>query len=207
MVGYELYIEDAQGQEVVYWINSSRLFYKEVIDDNENTIEYTVSMALDELYGRITQLEGQQSPATFSVDIDSETGNWIINNVLTDHPSKGDTPSIEVRADGYWYVDGVKQEAVPARGPQGEQGTPGATVYVTSEGGGSGIAGKGSFNDALDYYDSLEDGNIPFSWILVEEDPNTGDTITKIIYHIGNRDFIDALGAIVVGSADGITGS
>lgn len=46
--------------------------------------------------------------------------------------------------------------------------------------------------------------NTVFAWLLEDSDDNN-NTITKVIYHIGNGQFIDALGARVIGKVSGIT--
>lgn len=46
--------------------------------------------------------------------------------------------------------------------------------------------------------------NTVFTWLLEDTDDNNNN-ITKIIYHIGNGNFIDALGARVIGRVSGIT--
>lgn len=46
--------------------------------------------------------------------------------------------------------------------------------------------------------------NTVFAWLLEDVDDNN-NSITKVIYHTGNGNFIDALGARVIGRVSGIT--
>lgn len=78
--------------------------------------------------------------------------------------------------------------------PVSSKGVYEAIASVTPvEPGGSGgnavvFAGTGTIEAA-----KLRAGSVPFQWLLVQ--PYKGDTITKVIWYIGNGKFIDALGA------------
>lgn len=229
MEGYKFEWEDEYGNNIPYWVDGTSVFYTTEPTDG-GTRDITVTQALDDLYDEVTGINTTlanvttsigriettlaslpSSEGTLDIDIDPETGNWIINGASTEYPSRGEKPVIEVGDDGYWYVDGVKQTACPAQGPQGIPGEPGTTVYITGEGGGGGIAGRGAFNAAYNYAMLEEDNEQPnrlllFGWILDDVDENN-TAICKVIYHLGNGVFIDALGARVIGSAEGITGS
>lgn len=59
----------------------------------------------------------------------------------------------------------------------------------------------GSFAEA---YDMSKTNNYVFGWFLQDEDED-GNEVTKMIWHIGNRKFVDAIGAEVDGVRDGVT--
>lgn len=62
--------------------------------------------------------------------------------------------------------------------------------------------GIGSFQSAFDYSENNTD--VMFPWVLRDTDDD-GDVVRKLIYHIGNRQFIDALGSDIIGKLDGLT--
>lgn len=53
-------------------------------------------------------------------------------------------------------------------------------------------AGEGSLSDAISYANT---NNVKFQWLLI--DTVDDNSITKVIWHIGNGVFIDALGATI----------
>ena len=61
--------------------------------------------------------------------------------------------------------------------------------------------GKGTFADA---YDKARGTNLCFSWMLVDIDDD-GNNIKKMIWHDGNRKFVDAIGSTINGQKNGIT--
>lgn len=61
--------------------------------------------------------------------------------------------------------------------------------------------GSGSFGDA---YDKARGNTVNFPWLLIDEDEN-GAPIKKMIWHAGNGEFIDAIGAEITGRKNGIT--
>lgn len=61
--------------------------------------------------------------------------------------------------------------------------------------------GSGSYGDA---YDASKGSTINFPWLLEDTDEE-GNTIKKMIWHVGNRKFIDAIGAEIVGKKNGLT--
>lgn len=138
----------------------------------ENT-EVTVQVALDDVYDKLATLRSDVDSATaFSVTINPVTGHWIINGEETEFPSRG--------------------ESVPP-------------VIVSGEGGGMAIS-RGTFQQAYDFAteDHEVDGetvnysDVIFQWLLEDQDDNN-NTIVKLIYHIGDGEFIDALGGRVIG--------
>ena len=64
--------------------------------------------------------------------------------------------------------------------------------------------GMGTFQQAFNYAGQPENSNILFPWILDDFDDD-GDRVRKVIYHVLNRQFIDALGSDIVGKLDGFT--
>lgn len=61
--------------------------------------------------------------------------------------------------------------------------------------------GSGSFGDA---YDASRGSTINFPWLLEDTDEE-GNTLKKMIWHVGNGKFIDAIGAEIVGKKNGLT--
>lgn len=61
--------------------------------------------------------------------------------------------------------------------------------------------GSGSFADA---YDASRGSTINFPWLLEDTDEE-GNTLKKMIWHVGNGKFIDAIGAEIVGKKSGLT--
>ena len=61
-----------------------------------------------------------------------------------------------------------------------------------------------AFNKAVEILDDSEQTNKLFPWILYDTDDD-GDTVRKVIYHIGNRQFIDALGCDIEGNLSGLS--
>lgn len=59
----------------------------------------------------------------------------------------------------------------------------------------------GTFADA---YDLAKENNYIFPWMLIDEDEE-GNPIKKMIWHTGNGEFIDAIGAEINGKKNGIT--
>lgn len=78
------------------------------------------------------------------------------------------------------------------------------TIYPYGQGGQtpSGIGlNAGTFADA---YDLAKANNYIFPWMLIDEDEE-GNPIKKMIWHTGNGEFIDALGAEISGQRNGLT--
>lgn len=63
------------------------------------------------------------------------------------------------------------------------------------------FVGSGSFADA---YDASRGSTINFPWLLEDTDEE-GNTLKKMIWHVGNGKFIDAIGAEIVGKKNGLT--
>lgn len=61
--------------------------------------------------------------------------------------------------------------------------------------------GSGTYGDA---YDASKTTTAYFPWLLIDEDEN-GAPIKKMIWHVGNGAFIDAIGMEVTGIKNGIT--
>lgn len=61
-----------------------------------------------------------------------------------------------------------------------------------------------AFDKAIEILDDSEQTNKLFPWILYDTDDD-GDTVRKVIYHIGNRQFIDALGCDIEGNLSGLS--
>lgn len=79
-----------------------------------------------------------------------------------------------------------------------------STIYPFGVGGEtpSGIGlNAGTFAEA---YDIARLHNYIFSWMLQDID-EVGNAITKMIWHIGNRHFVDAIGAEIDGTKNGLT--
>lgn len=77
------------------------------------------------------------------------------------------------------------------------------TIYPFGVGGQtpSGIGlNAGTFADA---YDLAKANNYIFPWMLIDEDEE-GESIKKMIWHAGNGEFIDAIGAEVDGKKNGV---
>lgn len=77
------------------------------------------------------------------------------------------------------------------------------TIYPYGQGGQtpSGIGlNAGTFADA---YDLAKENNYIFPWMLIDEDEE-GNPIKKMIWHTGNREFIDAIGAEIDGYKNGL---
>jgi hypothetical protein len=78
------------------------------------------------------------------------------------------------------------------------------TIYPYGVGGQtpSGIGlNAGTFADA---YDLAKENNYIFPWMLIDEDEE-GEPIKKMIWHTGNGEFIDAIGAEIDGKKNGVT--
>ncbi len=61
--------------------------------------------------------------------------------------------------------------------------------------------GSGTYGDA---YDASKTTTTYFPWLLIDEDEN-GTPIKKMIWHVGNGAFIDAIGTEITGIKNGIT--
>lgn len=61
--------------------------------------------------------------------------------------------------------------------------------------------GSGTYGDA---YDASKATTTYFPWLLIDEDEN-GAPIKKMIWHVGNGAFIDAIGAEIDGKKNGLT--
>ena len=168
----------------------------------------TLAFNYNTLNTRVTKLE-----TATPVAIDDETGNWIINGQITEYPSRGESGS------SFTYDD-----LTPEQITELAQNIANSLGGGTS--GGGGVAGNGTFATAWHYacddipvidpeteQQELDENNQPvytnrkaelFSWILNDYDSNDNN-IVKIIYHIGNGNFIDALGATIIGSGTGLT--
>lgn len=96
--------------------------------------------------------------------IDPETGNWIINGVVTQYPSAGDEGhSPYVGADGYWYeYDPSDPQALPSGYHK--------TAYYAQ---GDAVIAQYSV-DCIDWYDAYFDGAL---WMRTKNvsDANWGD--------------------------------
>ena len=78
------------------------------------------------------------------------------------------------------------------------------TIYPYGQGGQtpSGIGlNSGTFADA---YDLAKANNYIFPWMLIDED-ESGEPVKKMIWHTGNKEFIDAIGAEIDGQKNGLT--
>lgn len=86
-------------------------------------------------------------------------------------------------------------------GNKGSGSSSGSSGQIMPSGG---ILGRGTFEQA---FRESQDGGYQealFAWLLNDVDDN-GDDVTKVIYHIGNGRFIDAIGAEIDGKLDGLT--
>ena len=63
------------------------------------------------------------------------------------------------------------------------------------------LAGSGTFAQA---YAKSKGVSYSFPWMLVDEDEN-GNEVSKMIWHVGNRKFVDAVGSSISGKREGIT--
>lgn len=139
--------------------------------------------------------------------IDSETGNWFIGDSNTGVKAEGkgirsidyngtnvsgaaNTLTIET-------TDGQRTVCKIFNGKDGQDGTSGGggqqqTEYIETEVLQLGI---GPFADALAKANQSQ-GAVMFQWILSQNDKN-GVPFKKIIWHIGNGVFIDALGSVI----------
>ena len=64
--------------------------------------------------------------------------------------------------------------------------------------------GIGTFQEAYDAYKGLAESETLFTWILDDVDDDNRP-VKKVIYHVGNGAFIDAIGASIVGDLEGLT--
>lgn len=123
----------------------------------------------------------------------------------------------------FTFPDGTTSQITIKNGTQGTQGNSGYTgaaneleVVNNLEDGGATAALSAEMGKELAEQSIIESGtfakaylkavdvNAPFPWVLKDTDGN-GNSITKMIWHIGNREFVDAAGADVNWYKDGIT--
>lgn len=137
--------------------------------------------------------------------IDSETGNWFIGDSNTGVKAEGKgIRSIDYRGTNVSgaantltieTTDGKRTVCQIFNGKDGAPGQgvdPQQTEYIETEVLQLGI---GPFADALAKANQSQ-GAVMFQWILSQNDKN-GVPFKKIIWHIGNGVFIDALGSVI----------
>lgn len=115
----------------------------------------------------------------------------------------------------FTFPNGETTQVIIKNGTQGEQGNSGYTGAagelevvnnLKSVDGTKALSAKmghdiavqtitksGSFAQA---YNKAINDNVPFPWLLKDKDKNNND-ITKMIWHIGNREFVDSIGTRV----------
>lgn len=100
--------------------------------------------------------------------------------------------------DGVVVVNDTSGE--PAEITEGQVAVLGAGVgkYIADRA----IPTSGTFADAYDK--AKANGRVVFPWLLIDED-ESGEPIKKMIWHVGNKQFIDAIGAKIDGQKNGIT--
>ena len=120
----------------------------------------------------------------------------------------------------FTFPNGDTTQVIIKNGTQGNSGYTGAVgeleVVNNLKDGGATAALSAEMGKELAQQSLIESGtfakaylkavdvNVPFPWVLKDTDGN-GNSITKMIWHIGNREFVDAAGADVNWYKDGIT--
>lgn len=185
----EIYVDRKISSIVVPSVDLSNYYTKPQVDDLLDDI------TLPEVHDGITP------------HIDTETGNWFIGDTSTGIKAEGkgirnisylgtnvsgaaNVLTIET-TDGVINNFNIYNGKDGAPGEPGEPGVvPGQSEYVEVE-----VLQlcSGPLSEAITKA-KQSDGSTMFQWILVAEDSNH-NPFTKIIWHIGNYRFIDALGA------------
>lgn len=137
--------------------------------------------------------------------IDNETGNWFLGDSNTGVKAEGKgIRSIDYRgtnvsgAANTLTIETTDGERTVCQIFNGRDGAPGQGVepqqpeYIISE---VTQLGMGTFLQAVEKANQTH-GATMFQWILSQNDSN-GVPFKKIIWHIGNGVFIDALGSVI----------
>lgn len=131
--------------------------------------------------------------------IDALTGNWFIGNTDTQVKAQGPKgDSGVVSGDGVVVVNDTSGEPVEIE--EGQVAVLGAGVgkYIADRA----IPTSGTFADAYDK--AKANSSVVFPWMLIDED-ESGEPVKKMMWHVGNREFIDAIGGKVDGVKNGVT--
>ena len=131
--------------------------------------------------------------------IDALTGNWFIGDTDTQVKAQGPKGDSGVASgDGIVVVNDTSGE--PAEIAEGHVAVLGAGVgkYIADRA----IPTSGTFADAYDK--AKANSSVVFPWMLIDED-ESGEPVKKMMWHVGNRDFIDAIGGKVDGVKNGVT--
>lgn len=183
----EIYVDRKINSIVVPSVDLSNYYTKPQVDDLLDDI------TLPEVHDGITP------------HIDNETGNWFLGDSNTGVKAEGKgIRSIDYRgtnvsgAANTLTIETTDGERTVCQIFNGKDGAPGQgggqqqTEYVETEVLQLGI---GPFADALAKANQSQ-GAVMFQWILSQNDKN-GVPFKKIIWHIGNGVFIDALGSVI----------
>lgn len=168
--------------------------------------------------GKVKTVSVNGTPAT-----PDQNGNVNINVQSGAQGNDGITPHIDALT-GNWFI-GETDTHVKAQGEQGNSGVSSADevavvnnldgepdnlesgkVAVLSANMGKFIGDRciplsGTFADA---YDKAKVLNAVFPWMLIDEDEN-GNPVKKMMWHVGNKEFVDAIGGKVDGTKNGLT--
>lgn len=154
----------------------------------------------DETTSDFTELGGSVNPADIMPTVTQTTSSSQSggDNIITFTFPNGETTQVI-----------IKNGAEGAQGNSGYTGAAnelevvnnlkdgGATAALSAEMGKKlaeqTIIKSGTFAQA---YNKAVSRNVPFQWLLKDKDKNNND-ITKMIWHIGNREFVDSIGTRV----------
>ena len=210
------------------------VYYQTVTNNGETyTVEKTVSAALTELYNKAKTSTTNYNGLAAAVSI-CQTDLALLSSTVRGHTSditelQNEINRFSITIDEtshHWVINGEETEylAVPEPLSQEDIATLAqtiATMINIGNSSGSGIIARGTYQQAYDYVDlqqtdpdtgdpMVDENQQPitnkdtmFGWMLDEVDDN-GNNIIKVIYHLGNHVFIDALGGRVIGRLQGL---
>ena len=144
------------------------------------------------------EVEGGQGDDGVSPHIDPVTGHWFIGETDTNVNARGPQGNSGV-ASGDEVVVVNNLDGEPSDLEQGQVAVLSAEMGKELSLGI--LAGKGTFGDA---FDKSKEDNVVFPWLLSDV-TSRGDSITKMIWHVGNGTFIDAIGSEIDGQRNGVT--
>lgn len=144
------------------------------------------------------EVEAGQGADGVTPHIDQVTGHWFIGDTDTNVSAQGPQGNSGV-ASGDEVVVVNNLDGEPSDLEQGQ-------VAVLSAGMGKELglgilAGGGTFADA---FDKSKEDNVVFPWLMRDTD-DEGNDVTKMIWHVGNKLFVDAFGTVIDGQKNGLT--